>query len=175
MVLIFHIHSTGRKRCCTWRPDHLFWPETACDARSSHLPDVCFLADIVKPRAQQTSNDRTIALLARKHRKMEIMCHGFSPPTSVPFHVMGGMVRAFAIEPSLTAETLFQFFELSGIQIISFKTPTSLCRIAHLSPRGYFFAPSQAFSTPPALPAAPVISVPRFVAASLTICRGSSW
>jgi hypothetical protein len=43
---------------------------------------------------------------------------------------MGGMARAFTTEASLTAETLFQFFDLSGIQIIPFKDATSLCTIA---------------------------------------------
>jgi hypothetical protein len=43
---------------------------------------------------------------------------------------MGGMARAFTTEASLTAETLFQFFELSGIQIISLRTP-QVCAELH--------------------------------------------
>jgi hypothetical protein len=40
------------------------------------------------------------------------------------------MARAFTTEASLTAETLFQFFELSGIQIISLRTP-QVCAELH--------------------------------------------
>lgn len=70
------------------RRENRFWPVTARDTDSAHGADVGFLGDIVVARAQRANDDRTIALLARKSRQMEIMRSGFqwAHEHSIPGH-----------------------------------------------------------------------------------------
>lgn len=51
-------------------------PEAARDTNRAHGADVSFLADIVMARSKRTGDHRTVALLARKSREMEIMRRG---------------------------------------------------------------------------------------------------
>ena len=52
-------------------------PDTARDTDSPYQPDICFLAYIVMPCAEQACDDRAVALLARKCGKMQIVRGGF--------------------------------------------------------------------------------------------------
>ena len=70
------------------RRENGLWPEAARDTNRPHSVDVSFLADIVMARSERPGDNRTVALLARKCREMEIMLRSFfrADERSIPGH-----------------------------------------------------------------------------------------
>lgn len=70
------------------RRENGLWPETARNTDCSHDANVSFPADIVVARAKRPGDYRTVALLARKCRQMEIMGRSFfrAAERSIPGH-----------------------------------------------------------------------------------------
>ena len=107
------------------RLDHCFRHEAARDAGSPYLPDVRLFAQIVMPGPQPADNDRSVALLARKRREMQVGLMSSTGSIGAPSQLTGGLTLSRPVGLSIMSGTWDILNPLSLIQYATQQTQKS--------------------------------------------------